>query len=335
MANWYNEIGPESDIIVTSRIRLARNITGFPFPSKMSEQQRAEMTQKVKKALLEINAPFAKNLRYIDMGDVPEREVYAMVERHIISPEFAGSNSTRGIIISEDESVSVMIGEEDHLRIQVLKTGLNLKEAYDIAERLDTLLCQKLGFAYNSELGFLTECPTNIGTGLRASVMMHLPMLDYSSAVRELTESVNKIGFTMRGLYGEGSNAGANLYQLSNQITLGITEQDALDNLEAIAKQFIAKELEAREKTDKQLLEDEIFRAFGILKNARLLSSKEMLRHLSLIKLGVSMGIINIDASLPIKLLVEGQPNMLMRAFGELDSRERDIKRASFIREAL
>ena len=139
----------------------------------------------------------------------------------------------------------------------------------------------------------------------------------------------------MRGLYGEGSNAGANLYQLSNQITLGITEQDALDNLEAIAKQFIAKELEAREKTDKQLLEDEIFRAFGILKNARLLSSKEMLRHLSLIKLGVGMGIINIDASLPIKLLVEGQPNMLMRAFGELDSRERDIKRASFIREAL
>lgn len=335
MANWYSSLGEKSDVIVTSRIRLARNIAGMPFPSRMTQSQREEMKQRVKEVVLSINAPFAKNLRYIDMQDVPEREVYAMVERHVISPAFANNKSGRGIIISEDEKVSVMIGEEDHLRIQVLSAGLDLKNAYDIAERLDTLLCEKLHFAFDSRLGYLTECPTNIGTGLRASVMLHLPMLDFSGAVRELSESVSKIGFIVRGLYGEGSSSKANLYQLSNQITLGISENDALNNLEAIALQFTAKELEARENADKTRLEDNIFRSFGILKNARLLNSEEMMELISLIKLGVGMGILDIDPIIPVKILIEGQPNMLMRRFGDANAQDRDKNRAKLVRELL
>lgn len=335
MANWYSAIGPEQDVIVSSRVRLARNIAGMPFCSKLTDTQRNEINQRVKSALAEINTPFVKNLKYIEMDNVPESEIMAMVERHIISPNFANNFSGRAIIISEDESVSVMIGEEDHLRIQVLCAGLDIKKAYDIAERLDTLLCEKLHFAYHNELGYLTECPTNIGTGLRASVMLHLPMLSLSGKVGRLADAVSKIGFTVRGLYGEGSGAGADLHQLSNQITLGLSEKDALDNLQNVAMQFVAQELNERENADRAHLEDNIFRALGILKNARILSSKEMMELVSMIKLGIGMGIIDIEKTLPMKILVECQPNTLIAKSGVTDPDERDRLRAEIIRNLL
>lgn len=334
MSSWYTTHAPEDDIAVSTRIRLARNLSGLPFPARMTPEQRKELNLKVKNAVLQSNTPFAKSLKYIDMADVPQTEIAAMVERHIISPEFAEENVDRAIIISADESISIMIGEEDHVRIQVILGGLQLEKAYDTAEQLDSLLYNELHFAFDRSLGFLTECPTNLGTGLRASVMLHLPVTESNGEISSIAETVGKIGFTVRGMYGEGTKASASMYQVSNQITLGISEKNAIDNLKIITAQLIDKERKARNGLNKIKLEDMCFRALGTLQNSRILSSKEMMDLLSRIKLGISMGIIKTDV-LPIKLFIEGQPNMLMKKYGQLEPEERDIYRAAFIRDAL
>lgn len=334
MSSWYTTHAPEDDIAVSTRIRLARNLSGLPFPARMTPEQRKELNLKVKSAVLQSNTPFAKSLKYIDMADVPQTEIAAMVERHIISPEFAEENADRAIIISADESISIMIGEEDHVRIQVILGGLQLEKAYDTAEQLDSLLYNELHFAFDRSLGFLTECPTNLGTGLRASVMLHLPVTESNGEISSIAETVGKIGFTVRGMYGEGTKASASMYQVSNQITLGISEKNAIDNLKIITAQLIDKERKARNGLNKIKLEDMCFRALGTLQNCRILSSKEMMDLLSRIKLGISMGIIKTDV-LPIKLFIEGQPNMLMKKYGQLEPEERDIYRAAFIRDAL
>lgn len=334
MAKWYLEEA-NSDIIVSSRVRLARNIEGFEFCSRLTNEKRAEINAMVKKALSEINEPIARDLKYIEMNNVPEAEIYAMVERHIISPAFAENYKGKAMLLSSDESISVMICEEDHLRIQVLCAGLNVRGAYDIAERIDTLLCEKLHFSFHNQLGYLTHCPTNIGTGLRASVMLHLPLLAACGTISGLSDAVSKIGFTVRGLYGEGSSSKAALYQLSNQITLGITENDAINNLENVASQFVARENEERENAEIEKLEDNIFRSLGILKSARLLSSAEMMELVSMIKLGCAMGIIDIEKTLPLKILTECQPNMLMASSGVTNPKERDRLRAEKVRKLL
>ena len=334
MSSWYTSHAPEDDIAVSTRIRLARNLSGLPFPARMTPEQRKELNLKVKNAVLQSNTPFAKSLKYIDMADVPQTEIAAMVERHIISPEFAEENADRAIIISADESISIMIGEEDHVRIQVILGGLQLEKAYDTAEQLDSLLYNELHFAFDRNLGFLTECPTNLGTGLRASVMLHLPVTESNGEISSIAETVGKIGFTVRGMYGEGSKASASMYQVSNQITLGISEKNAIDNLKIITQQLIDKERSARNSLNKIKLEDMCYRALGTLQNCRVLSSDEMMDLLSRIKLGISMGIIKTDV-LPIKLFIEGQPNMLMKKYGQLEPEERDIYRAAFMRDAL
>lgn len=334
MSSWYTQCD-NNDVIITSRIRLARNLSGVPFGSRLTAEQKKQINERVREAICDSNTPYAKTLKYIDMNDVPENECYAMMERHIISPEFAQNKENKAILISDDESICVMIGEEDHIRIQVLHSGLDLHKAYDIAERIDTFLGEKLNFAFSEKLGYLTECPTNLGTGLRASVMLHLPLLESTREISAIADSVSKIGFTVRGIYGESSESQASLYQLSNQITLGISEKDALKNLEAITTQIIDKELSLRETARGVALEDKVCRAYGILKNARIISSKEMMNLVSMIKLGVGMGIINIDNTLPMRILIECQPNMLMRKYGSLDAHERDVKRAQTIRTLL
>ncbi len=334
MSCWYNQKAPDDDIVVSTRIRLARNLNGIPFPSKMTSKQLDEVNEAVRGAILNSNTPYAKSLKFILMKDIPENERYAMVERHIISREFASNCENRSIIISEDESISIMVGEEDHIRIQVILAGLQLEKAYDIAESIDSLLCGSLDLAFDDRLGFLTECPTNLGTGLRASVMLHLPMVESGGEMAGLAESVNKIGFTVRGMYGEGSKAAASLYQISNQITLGISEKNAIDNLKIITMQLVDKERNSRGQINRLKVEDICMRAMGILKNARILSSAEMMEHLSEIKLGVSLGIIELSVS-PIKLIIEGQPFMLMRKFGTMQPDERDIYRANIIRKSL
>lgn len=325
----------ENDIIVSSRIRLARNLQGLAFPSRLGEQDFRELNAKVKAAILDSNTPFSKTLKFIEMDLVPEIEIFAMVERHIISPEFARKCKGKAIVLSEDESVCIMIGEEDHIRIQVKKEGLALEECYDVAERLDALLGDKLHFAFNTQFGYLTECPTNLGTGLRASVMLHLPLLEATKEISLIGESVSKIGFTVRGFYGEGTSGDASLYQLSNQITLGISEKDALSNLTTITKQIIDKENAARQTADRLSIEDSVFRSYGILTNARKLTSEELMKYLSLIKLGASMGILPIDKKLPDKILILGGPNMIMRKYGIMEPAERDIKRAEIVKNKL
>lgn len=334
MSSWYVGRAPEDDIAVSCRIRLARNISGLPFLSKMTDGQRRELMERVKSALLESNTPYAKNLKFIDMASVPSNEIGAMAERHIISPEFAESTLSRAVILSDDESISIMIGEEDHIRIQVILGGLQLEKAYDIAERIDTFLYEALHFSFDSELGFLTECPTNLGTGLRASVMLHLPVTESDGEIRRIADTVGKIGFTVRGMYGEGSKAKASMYQVSNQITLGISEKNAISNLNIITRQLIQKERSGREALERLKAEDICCRALGILKNCRILSNEEMMKLLSAIKLGVGMGIIE-EKAMPVKLLVEGQPHMLMKKYGNIAENEYDIYRAAFIREQL
>ena len=334
MASWYQNTSIRDDVVVSTRVRLARNLSGIPFPSRMSNEQRADLKEKVKQAITDSNTPFSKSLKYIDMQDIPENEINAMVERHIISPEFAKSNKDRAIILSGDESISIMIGEEDHIRIQVILGGFKLDEAYDIAERIDTLLYGKLNFAFDSELGYLTECPTNLGTGLRASVMLHLPVIESNGEIATLSDTVNKIGFTVRGMYGEGSKAVASLYQVSNQITLGISEKNAIDNLKIIANQLIEKERSAAKLIDSLKMEDIAYRALGTLKYSRVISSNETMKLLSRIKLGITLGILKGEIN-PIELLIEAQPYMLMRKYGEMQADERDISRAEFLREKL
>ncbi len=323
-----------NDIAVSSRIRIARNIKGIPFPSKMTIQQKQELNLKVKTAINNSNSPIAKALKFIEMRDIPENQRFAMVERHIISHEFATKGIDGAIILSQDESISIMVGEEDHIRIQVILGGINLEEAYEIADKLDTLLNDSLHFAFDSKLGFLTECPTNLGTGLRASVMLHLPALENSGEMDNLSQSIGKIGFTVRGMYGEGTKSLASLYQISNQITLGLSEKNALDNLKIITTQLIEKEKEIRNGFDKFKIEDFCFRALGILQNSRILSSEEAMNLLSRVKLGKSMGILNLKES-PIRLLIDSQPFMLMQKYGVMEADERDVYRANMIREML
>ncbi len=334
MSNWYS-IEPCNPIAVSTRVRLARNLADTPFPSLLSDEQMEEVAQRVKNAILESDTPFAKSLKFISMADIPDNEIYAMVERHIISPEFANKKTGRAIIISEDESVCVMIGEEDHIRIQVILSGLNLEKAYETAEKIDDILALKCGFAFDSQLGYLTECPTNLGTGLRASVMLHLPFMESSGAVNEISDTIGKIGFTVRGMYGEGTKSKASLYQISNQITLGITEKNAIDNLNVITKQLIDREINERKRTDKIMLEDLVWRAYGILKNQRLLSSDEMYKLVSHIKVGIAEEILPFDATLPMKILIETSPNMLCRFTGEKSPAERDFLRAKTVRKMI
>lgn len=333
--SWYDNLGPQNDVAVSTRIRLARNISGVPFPSVMSEEKLIEVNNLIKNALLGSNTPFAKSLKFIQMKDIPENERYSMVERHIVSREFVSNCDNKAIIISDDESISIMLGEEDHIRIQVIKSGLDALAAYDVAEQIDSLLCGVLDIAFDKKLGFLTSCPTNLGTGLRASVMLHLPLLKSSGEMSILSDQIGKIGFTVRGMYGEGTKAAASLYQISNQITLGITEKNAIDNLNLITMQLIEKERKLRESLNKIKAEDISMRAFGILSNARVVSSQEMMKLISELKLGMSLNIIDKDTINPIKLLIEGQPFMLMRKFGEMTADERDIYRANMLREAL
>ncbi len=335
MSSWYMSSKNENDVVISTRIRLARNLSGIPFPARMTVEQRRELNLKVKQATERFNTPLTSQLKYIEMSTVPEHEIKAMVERHIISPEFAANAQEKAILINSDETVCVMIGEEDHLRIQVIMGGLELEKAYNTACELERLLDVDLSFAFDERLGYITSCPTNLGTGLRASVMLHLPILESTKEVATLTDHIRKIGFTVRGIFGEGSKAKASMYQISNQITLGIDEKTALDNLKVIAMQIVEKERERRSTFDKTRLEDIVWRAYATLKYQRILSSEEMLNLVSRIKLGQSMGILDIDANLPLRILTDGQPFMLMRRFGTMSPDERDVKRADIIREML
>lgn len=336
---WYLATGPEGDVVISTRIRLARNFADVPFPPRMTPEQAKKVIADVKDALLGANASVAKDFDYFDMEALTPARAQSLAERHLISPEFAQQRRGRALLLAKDESVSIMVNEEDHLRIQTLLPGMQLKEAYGVADRFDDLFDEKLKYAFNENLGYLTTCPTNLGTGLRASVMLHLPAIAQSGAVPSLANTVAKLGLTIRGTYGEGSDAQGAFFQLSNQVTLGLNEAEAIENLHGIAGQIIGQERAARENLKKisPRFEDRVFRSYGLLRSARLLSHAEFMALISDVRLGVVAGLIP-DVSLETVsgLISETQPATLQTAAGRnLDAAARDQLRAQKVREAL
>lgn len=325
-----------SDIIISTRIRLARNLSEFPFPCKLQNQQRTDVMNKIKNAIL-TNKKLGKYLfKFIDVSDLDKIEAISLVERHIASPELISSKKNNGLLISQCGHISIMLCEEDHLRIQVMKDGLQLDEVYGIADLIDSILDKDLSFAFDDKLGYLTQCPTNIGTGMRASLMMHLPAMRESGTVQRITEDLSKLGLTIRGIYGEGSEPKGDIYQLSNQITLGISEKAAIENLKNISLQLIKKERQSRIEMAKNIhIEDTILRSYGILKSAKLMSNDEFMKLISNVRFGVSTGIINDISYDDInKLIVMAQPATLMKSIGKsVDEIERDKQRANLLQK--
>ena len=337
MSKWYLHSGEMNDTVVSTRVRLARNICGYPFPARMSAGQRREVNKLIKDALLGSNSAVSGGFDYIEMRELSDLQALSLVERRLISPDFAKNREGRALLLQKDESISIMLGEEDHMRIQVMRPGMAVGEAGDWADKLDTLLDSNLKLAFHDQLGYLTQCPTNLGTGLRVSVMLHLPALEETGALSRLAAAVSKIGLTIRGAYGEGSGSEGSLYQLSNQVTLGISEEAAAENLEKVARQIIREELGAREQLRGVDLEDKIRRSVGILRNALKMDYAELTRLCSLARLGVAMGYLP-DISLDAvgALTVETAPATLQLEAGrELEPAERDILRAERAREAL
>lgn len=330
---WYEQKNLSQAL--STRVRLARNVDSIPFPSKLTKTELKNTCEMVADKILECDFDGVK-FRKIDMQSLGEHEVYSMVERHVISPDFASDREGRILMLTDDETVSIMIGEEDHLRIQVIKSGLCLNECYELCDSIDTKISQKINFAFDERLGFLTECPTNLGTGMRASVMLHLPLLHNTGELKSISETVGKIGLTFRGFYGEGSNSSAYIYQLSNQITLGVSEAQALENLNNIALQIIDKENMSYNSLNRQKLEDKVCRSFGVLKYAKCINTEEMMNHISMLMLGERMGVISLpDSVVPMKLFITSQPAMLKRLYGEIEPNERDVIRAELIRKVL
>lgn len=335
---WYEKMGKDGDIVISSRIRLARNLRSYPFPIRMSAKQCREVEESVKEAFFGANEKIGADYISYDLERLPATEAYSLAEKHLISPEFAKIRTGKGLILKKDASVSIMINEEDHLRIQVIKEGLDLDATWEIANAIDTMLDEKLGFAFDANIGYLTQCPTNLGTGMRASVMQHLPALQNSGAIHTIAPNISKIGLTLRGIYGEGSEPKGAIYQLSNQVTLGISEKDAIDNLKNIVQKLIVQERNARRgilENDSSI--DKIWRSLGLLKSARTLPTEEFMQLISNIRIGVSLGVIEgIGLAELNKLMVSAQPNTLQQENNSsLAPEQRDMIRASVVRDAL
>ena len=334
---WYWQGGADGDVVISTRIRLARNSDQFPFPSSMNAEQRQQVLDLFRSALQEVPESVGP-LTWYGMPALSALEAQSMVERHLISPEFAKREEGGALLASADESVSLMLNEEDHLRIQVMRAGLALDEAYAVADELDTRLDEAIAFAFDDRLGYLTQCPTNLGTGMRASLMLHLPALQERGAIQQLANTVSKLGLTIRGLYGEGSKSEGAIYQLSNQVTLGISEDTAIENLKGIAAQIIRQERTARDiLRQNPYFEDRVWRSLGLMQTARLMAHDEFMTLISNVRVGVAVGVID-GLSLDVlgELLVTMQPaTLLLGTDKELDPIGRDSLRARLVREKL
>ncbi|MEW5758487.1 MAG: protein arginine kinase [Candidatus Omnitrophota bacterium] len=337
-SEWLKGTGPNSDIVISSRIRLARNLENIPFPQWADKKQAQGVLEEVFKASSRVD--FLKNTLMLKMADLNNLDKQFLIERHLISREQAMKVDSKGIVVDQEEIISIMINEEDHLRTQVIRSGFDLFEAWNIINQIDDLLSSKLNFAYSDELGYLTACPTNTGTGMRGSVMLHLPALVITMQINKILSAVSKLGFTTRGLYGEGTQAQGNFFQISNQVSLGQNEEGIIDKLNGLIRQVIEQEEQARKlliNQKKAFLEDRIGRSLGILKSAYIITSQETTELLSWVRLGCDLGIIsNLDRVKINELFILIQPAHLQKLEGRiLDHGQRDVKRASIIREKL
>jgi protein arginine kinase len=336
MLNWYLQSGQEGDVVISSRIRLARNLPDIPFVNRFSKEESNEVTKRAKKAIENLGY----GLKVLALKDIDDITKLSLMEKHIISPEFAISKKDIGLIgINDDENICIMVNEEDHIRVQVLSGGLDLENSLNLAVELDKKLGEMLNYAYSETYGFLTACPTNCGTGLRASIMVHLPALSLTGNIRKVLEVVDKFGMNIRGLYGEGTKTLGNIYQISNKQTLGISEENTIKNLKVITDKVIEQERLARHILAKNSieLEDRVYRAYGIAASCKKISSEECSKLLSEIRLGVALGIIKELTDLKVnKLETYTKPANLQKYLGEtLDGVERDIKRAEIIKQII
>lgn len=334
-SEWLKGIGPDSGIVMSSRVRLARNVKGYNFFNWSDNATKQRIKELCRDKIGTLN--FMKNSLYVEMDKIGLIDRQFLLERHLISREHLHDTAQKAVFISEREIISIMINEEDHLRIQALQSGLNLRGAWGILERLNKDLEEVLDFAYSEQLGYLTACPTNVGTGMRASVMLHLPAVVMTRRIKEIIEVVSKLGLTVRGLFGEGTQASGNFFQLSNQVTLGRTEDDIITNLQKVVKQLISQEETLRDflmTKKREALIDKISRGYATLKSAHIITSDETLELFSLLRLGAETNIIkDIDKSVLNELFIIMQPAHLQKMKQrQLTAQERDVERAKLIR---
>ncbi len=337
-ADWMKGTGPHSEIVMTSRVRLARNLRGFPFPGFSQERQRIDLMEQVRpvvETLPEMRDGYSEE--YASLSKIRKQ---VLVERHLVSREHAARSSGCAVVVDRRQSISIMINEEDHFRIQGIRPGLNLRSAYDLVDGVDSELATSLPFAFDSKLGYLTACPTNLGTGMRASVMLHLPALVLTEQINPVIKAVGKIGLAVRGLYGEGTEALGNLFQISNQHTLGEAEPEIIAQIEKVIEGVVRSEQNARAKLKEDhqtMLDDQVGRAYAILRYSHILSSKEALNLVSMLRLGADLDLIgNCDRSVLDILLLEIQPaHLQLAASRELSPEERDSQRAEITRARL
>ncbi|MFT9850418.1 protein arginine kinase [Aneurinibacillus sp. REN35] len=340
VSEWMNGDGADADIAISSRVRLARNLCDHPFPLLATDSQLEQILEQVEKAMED--EAFATNERFemIRMDALTNLQRRVLMEKHLISPNLLSDSRKGAVILSENEAISIMVNEEDHLRIQCLFSGLQLREAWETADRIDDSFERHVNFAFDERRGFLTSCPTNAGTGIRASVMLHLPGLVMTQQINHILSAINQLGLVVRGLYGEGSEAVGNLFQVSNQVTLGQSEEEIIENLTSVTRQIIERERAARHnllQNHRLQLENRVCRSYGILTNARIIESKEAAERLSDVRLGIDLEIIrSVPLSVMNELMVMTQPGFLQQYAGQqLTADSRDERRARLIRERL
>jgi protein arginine kinase len=335
---WMRGEGPDADIVISSRIRLARNLAQFPFLSRADDGVRAEIEKTLHENVVDL--ALGGQLTYFDINQLEGIDRQFLVERQLISRELAESHGSRGVCFTRQENVSLMVNEEDHLRIQVLHCGFELDSCWREISRIDDLLEERVSYAFNEELGYLTACPTNVGTGIRVSVLMHLPALVLTKEIQKVFQALQKISLAVRGLYGEGSQAMGDFYQISNQITLGNSEEQLLKKLKEVVPNIISYERKVRLaliKENRQALHDRVSRAYGTLKSAQSISSEETMHLLSSVRMGVNLGLID-DLPIPTvnELFIHTQPAHLQKLRKtNLDSADRNAARAAYLRQRL
>lgn len=337
-SEWLKGSGPNSDIVISTRIRLARNLDKIPFPHWANKKQTEEALNTIESSLSKID--YLKNATVFKLADLDSVDKQFLVERHLMSLEHTQKTDYKAVAIEEEEIAAIMINEEDHIRIQVMQSGFNLFEAYSIINRIDECLAKELPIAFSSDWGYLTACPTNAGTGMRGSVMLHLPALVMTRSVDRVLAAISKLRFTTRGFYGEGTQATGNFFQISNQVSLGISEDEIVNNINGLIRQIVEQERQAREvmfSRNRPLLEDRVYRSLGILKSAHIISSQETTELLSMVRLGSDLGMIkDINRSRLNELFIITQPAHLQKIENKkLTSQERDLKRAEIIRSRL
>lgn len=336
MANWYLQNGKDSDVVLSSRVRLSRNMQNYPFTVKCSKEDLNKILDEVK----EIVPSLGYGLKFINLNDIDDITKIALVEEHVISPDFAMKENVNGaIVINEEENICIMINDEDHIKLQVFSSGQELENLMNLAVEIDEKLGNLVKYSYSKKFGFLTVSPINVGTAMKASVMVHLPALTLTGNINKVLQIVNNFGMNIRGVYGEGTQSQGNVYQISNKQTLGLTEKEIIKNLEIITEKVIEQERLARKylAKDKMELEDRVLRAYGLLKYSAKLSAEECRKLLSDVKLGTDLGIIKeLDDAKVSKLNLYTKPGNLQKYLGKaLDGYERDIKRTEVIKQII